>query len=230
MNLHLMILLLASRLSLNAGLNDLEKQVAAFKIQLDKQGAELKQLKRINEFQNEKISLLNKANEDLQQQLQNQSSMIDDLQNQQEQLQNSTYQQGDEAVTKLDGGGYQQEIYQLLNTSNNQQIQIDYLMDQRKELRKTDIIIQQMIQDEIQAVNLKFLNITDNQFDQITNLTKQNERLQDIIELDTNKGNNLITALNKSIDRQKNEIMKIKSVIDYSKCTVHNVTVTVLCV
>ena len=225
MNLHLMILLLASRLSLNAGLNDLEKQVAAFKIQLDKQGAELKQLKRINEFQNEKISLLNKANEDLQQQLQNQSAMIDDLQHQQEQLQNSTNQQGDEAVTKLDGGGYQQEIYQLLNTSNNQQIQIDYLMDQRKELRKTDIIIQQMIQDEIQAVNLKFLNITDNQFDQIT---KQNERLQDIIELDTNKGNNLITALNKSIDRQKNEIMKIKSVIDYSKCTVHNVTV--LCV
>ena len=64
MSLQLMILLLASRLSLNAGLNDLEKQVAVLKIGLDKQVAELKQLKSITEIQNEKISLLNQANED----------------------------------------------------------------------------------------------------------------------------------------------------------------------
>ena len=206
MSLQLMILLLASRLSLNAGLNDLEKQVAVLKIELDKQVAELKQLKSITEIQNEKISSLNQANEDLQQQLQNQSSMIDDLLNQQEQLQlqNSTYQtlpQGDKDATELNGSGFQQDIYQLLNKSNNQQIQIDYLMDQGKELRKNDIIIQHMMQDEIKAVDLKFLNITDGQLDQITNLTKQNERLQDIIQLDTNKGNNLFTTLNKSIDQ-----------------------------
>ena len=76
-------------------------------------------------------------------------------------------------------------------------------MDQGKELRENDIIIQHMMQDEIKAVDLKFLNITDGQLDQITNLTKQNERLQDIIQLDTNKGNNLFTTLNKSIDQQK---------------------------
>ena len=144
MNLQLIILLLASRLSLNAGLNDLEKQVASLRIKLDKQDAELQQLKSITEIQNEKISLLNETNEDLQQQIQNQSAMIDDLQNEQEQLQNSTNQnlpQAHKVVTEFNDTGFQQEISQLLNTSNNQQIQIEYLMDQGKELRKSNIVI-----------------------------------------------------------------------------------------
>ena len=58
MNLQLIILLFASRLSLNAGLNDPGKQIAALQIKLDKQDAELKQLKSIADTQNEKIGLL----------------------------------------------------------------------------------------------------------------------------------------------------------------------------
>ena len=213
MNLQLIILLVASRLSLNAALNDLEKQVASLRINLDKQDAELKQLKRITEIQNEKISLLNELNEGLQQQLQNQSTMIDDLQNQQDQLQNTTNQnlpQGNEVITEPDGGRFQQEIYQLLNVSSVQQIQIEYLMDQGKELRKSNIIIQ----EEINAIDMKFLNITDDQYDQITNLT---EKFEDTIQLDTKRNNILFSTFNKSINEQRNEIVKISNVIDYSK-------------
>ena len=213
MNLQLIILLLASRLSLNAGLNDLEKQVASLRIKLDKQDAELQQLKSITEIQNEKISLLNEANENLQQQLQNQSAMIDDLQNEQEQLQNSTNQnlpQAHKVVTEFNDTGFQQEIGQLLNTSNNQQIQIEYLMDQGKELRKSNIVIQH----EVKAIDMKFLNITDDQYEQITNLTKQNGRLQDAIQLDAKKNNILFSTYNKSINEQRYEILKISNVID----------------
>ena len=210
MNLQLIILLLASRLSLNAGLNDLEKQVASLRIKLDKLDVELKQLKSITEIQNKKINLLNESNEDLQQQLQNQSAMIDDLKNHQEQLQNSTNQnllQGDEAVTELYGSGFQQEIYQLLNLSNDR---TEYLMDQEKELRKNYIIIQK----EIKEIDTKFLNITDGQFDHITNLIKQTEKLQNVIQSDANKNNILFSTFNESINEQRYEIAKISNFID----------------
>ena len=92
MNVHVqfVILLIASGLSLNAGQNDLEKQIAALKIRLDRQDVELKELKGISEMQNEKISMLNELNENLQETLKNQSDMIGDLQDQQEQLENQS--------------------------------------------------------------------------------------------------------------------------------------------
>ena len=61
---------------------------------------------------------------------------------------------------------------------------------------------------------MKFLNITDNQFEQITNLTKQNGRLQDAIQLDAKKNNILFSTYNTSINEQRYEILKISNVID----------------
>ena len=56
MNIHVqfVIVLIASGLSLNAGQNELEKQIAALKIRLDRQDVELKGLKGINDVQNKK--------------------------------------------------------------------------------------------------------------------------------------------------------------------------------
>ena len=92
--------------------------------------------------------------------------MIDDLQNKQEQLENFTYQslaRSKSMVIDLDGSGFQQEIYDLFNISDNQQVQIEYLMDQRK----NDTVFWQMMQAQINIVNVQLLNITDNQYKQL---------------------------------------------------------------
>ena len=57
--LQLIIFLIASLLSLSVGQNELDKQIAALKIKIDRQDAELKQLKSNNDMQNEKLSVLN---------------------------------------------------------------------------------------------------------------------------------------------------------------------------
>ena len=60
--LQLIIFLMASLLSLSVGQNELDKQIAVLKIKIDRQDAELKQLKSNNDMQNEKLSVLNKLN------------------------------------------------------------------------------------------------------------------------------------------------------------------------
>jgi len=224
----LIILLLTSKLVLNAELNELEKQVVALKIKIDKQDAEIIQLKSTNDVQNEKISLLNKLNKELQQEFMNHSAMIDELQNsniyQQQQLVNLTYLTTKclQSSTELDGSGFQQDIYELYNISNNQQRQIQFLMDQKKELSKIDTQLQQIMQAEVDTVDIKFLNITDDHYKQIQNLTKQNDRLQKVVQLNQNGSKELSSALSETksqINEQKNEIFKIKSAIeDAGKC------------
>ena len=94
MTLHVqfvIVITIASGLSLSLGQKELEKQIASLKIKLDRQDVELKELKNITSVQNKKLSILKKLNEDLQQKLLNQSVVIGDLQNQQEQLENLTY-------------------------------------------------------------------------------------------------------------------------------------------
>ena len=101
-------------------------------------------------------------NEDLQQKLQNHS---DDLQNQQEQLDNLIYlSQSKVNLTEEDGSGFEQEIYELFN---NQQGQIEYLMDQSEELKRNDTKLQLMMQTKIDAVDINFLNITEDHYEQI---------------------------------------------------------------
>ena len=120
-------------------------------------------------FKTKRLSVLN---EDLQQKLQNHS---DDLQNQQEQLDNLIYlSQSKVNLTEEDGSGFEQEIYELFN---NQQGQIEYLMDQNEELKRNDTKLQLMMQAEIDAVDIKFLNITEDHYEQIKTLTKQVEKL-----------------------------------------------------
>ena len=175
MNLHVqfVIVLIASELSLNAGQNELEKQIAVLKIRLDRQDVELKELKGIIDVQNKRFGVLN---EDLQQKLQNHS---DDLQNQQEQLDNLIYlSQSKDNLTEEDDSGFEQEIYELFN---NQQRQIEYLMEQREELKRNNTKLQLIMQAEIDAANIKFLNITDDHYEQIKVLTKQVEKLQDVL-------------------------------------------------
>ena len=110
-------------------------------------------------------------NEDLQQKLQNHS---DDLQNQQEQLDNLIYlSQSKVNLTEEDGSGFEQEIYELFN---NQQGQIEYLMDQSEELKRNDTKLQLMMQTKIDAVDINFLNITEDHYEQIKALTKQVEK------------------------------------------------------
>ena len=115
-------------------------------------------------------------NEDLQQKLQNHS---DDLQNQQEQLDNLIYlSQSKVNLTEEDGSGFEQEIYELFN---NQQGHIEYLMDQSEELKRNDTKLQLMMQAKIDAVDINFLNITEDHYEQIKALTKQVEKLQDVL-------------------------------------------------
>ena len=178
MNLHvqLIILLIASGLSesLNAAQNELEKQIAALKIRLDRQDVELKELKGIIDVQNKRLNVLD---EDLQQKLQNHSDMIaSDLQNQRQQLENLTYLS--QSLSEQDGSGLEQEIYELFN---NQQRQIEYLMEEREELKRNDTKLQLMMQAEIDTADIKFLNITDDHYEQIKTLTEQVEKLQDVL-------------------------------------------------
>lgn len=220
--LQLIIFLIASLLSLSVGQNELDKQIAALKIKIDRQDAELKQLKSNNDMQNEKLSVLNKLNNDLQQELLNHSDTIIVLQ---KQLENLIFlSQNKSEFTELDGSGFQQEIFGLLNTSDEQQRQIEYLMAQGRELKKNDTklhTIQQIMQADIDVMDVKFNKITDDQYKQIENLGKQNERLQGAIQLNQNKSIELISTLNESqskeINEQENEIMNIKRIIDQGK-------------
>ena len=201
MYLQLIILLLAARLSLNAELNELEKQMIAFKLEMEKKDTELKQLKNITEIQNEKISLLNKLNTDLQQELRNHSAVIGDLQNQQEQLENLT-----SMLTELNDRDLQQDLNDLLNISNNQHREIQLLW---KELRGNDTKLQQIMQAEMVALDNKFLNITNNHFQQIQNFTAR-------LNQNTSKEMlNIMSENQKQINKQNTEITKINNIFEH---------------
>ena len=90
----------------------------------------LQELKGITNVQNKQISILNNScelNEDLWQMLQNQSAIIGDLQNQQEQLENLTYLlQSKTDMNEHDDSVFEQEIYELFI---KQERQIEHLMD-----------------------------------------------------------------------------------------------------
>ena len=216
MTLHVQLVIvitIASGLSLSAGQKELEKQIALLKIKLDRQDVELKELKNITSVQNKKLSILKKLNEDLQQKLLNQSVVIGDLQNQQEQLENLTYlSQSKIDFTEQDGSGLEQEIYELFNTSKNQQRQIEYFMDQGEELRKNGTKLRQMMEAEIDEVDIRFLNITDNHYEKFENFTKHMEKLQNGVQVDQKNSNQQISVLSKNQ-------MQIKSIIeDGGKC------------
>lgn len=206
MILQLIILLLVARLSLNAELAELEKQMAAFKLKMERQDTELKQLKNITEIQNEKISLLHKLNTDLQQELRNHSSVISDLQNQQEQLENLTkLLQKKDMLTELDDRDLQQDLNDLFNISNNQNRQIQFLW---KELRENDTKLRQIMEAEMVALDNKYLNITNNHFQQMQNFTAR---------LNQNTSKELLNILNKSqkqINKQNTEITKINNIFE----------------
>ena len=135
--------------------------------------------------------------------LQNQSAIIGDLQNQQEQLENLTYLlQSKTDMTGYDDSVLEQEIYELFI---NQERKIEYLMDrQREELRKNGTKLRLMIQAEIDAADMKFSNLTDNHYydEKIKTLTKQIEKLQDVltivVHLYHKTGNSLINVLNEN--------------------------------
>lgn len=207
MILQLIILLLVARLSLNAELAELEKQMAAFKLKMERQDTELKQLKNITEIQNEKISLLHKLNTDLQQELRNHSSVISDLQNQQEQLENLTkLLQKKDMLTELDDRDLQQDLNDLFNISNNQHRQIQFLW---KELRENDTKLRQIMEAEMVALDNKYLNITNNHFQQMQNFTAR---------LNQNTSKELLNILNKSqkqINKQNTEIAKINNIFEH---------------
>ena len=125
----IVIVLIALGLSLSAGQNEsqndeLEKQIASLKIRLDRQDVELQELKGITNVQNKQISILNNScelNEDLWQMLQNQSAIIVDLQNQQEQLENLTHLlQSKTDMTEHDDSVLEQEIYRTFYQSREE--------------------------------------------------------------------------------------------------------------
>ena len=69
-----------------------------------------------------------------------------------------------------------------------------------------------MMQAEIDAVGIRMLNITDDHYEQIKNLTENIKKLQNAVQVDQNNSNQLLSVLNKSQ-------IQIKSIIeDGGKC------------
>ena len=85
-------------------------------------------------------------------------------------------------------------------------------MDQGEELRKNGTKLRQMMEAEIDEVDIKFLNITDNHYEKFENFTKHMEKLQNGVQVDQNNSDQQISVLNKNQ-------LQIKSIIeDGGKC------------
>ena len=95
------VLLLLVSIFLSITGNEIDKQILALKIKMEKQDEALRQLENVMKAQNEKIAALNELNENLQQQLENHDIEIDMMLNassdQGEQLENlsAEFQSGD---------------------------------------------------------------------------------------------------------------------------------------
>ena len=84
-------------------------------------------------------------------------------------------------------------------------------MDQGEELRKNGTKLRQMMEAEIDEVDIRFLNITDNHYEKFENFTKHMEKLQNSVQVDQK------TATNRLVCSIKTRC--IKSIIeDGGKC------------
>ena len=232
MAIQVILLLLASSFLLITG-DQLDKEIAALRIKIEKQDAALRWLENVTQAQNEKIALLN---EQLQRGLEEHDLQIDVMQNesssQKEQLeklqedfeeqeldidimQNASNSQQDK-LEKLQEN-FDIEIDMMQNTSNIQEEQLENLTAEYRKLHGGDSLLQQQILNQADTLNAKLQNVsnelnaklqdeTDSQQKQIHNLTEINKNMWKDIQKNHNDTSKLNNTINDQLQDHQNRI------------------------
>ena len=223
----IIVLLLASNLLLITG-NQLDKEIAALRIKIEKQDAALRWLENVTQAQNEKITSLN---EQLQQGLEDHDLEIDMMQNKSDGQQKKLEKLQEDFDLEIDmmqnESSSQQEqlknvqghleehdidIDIMQNTSNIQEEQLESLTAENRKLHGGDSLVQQQIQDKTDTLNAKLQNVTNEM-----NARIQNEKDQ-LTRSFTDKYNNM----QKGIKENKDDISKLnRGLISYRTWGTH---------
>ena len=201
MAMQIVLLLLASKFLSITG-NELDKQIVALKIKMEKQDEALRQLEKVTKAQNEKIAALNELNENLQQELENQDFEIDMMLNvssdQEEQLENlsakfqnsdSLLQQKIENVTKTWNA-------KLHNTTNELNAKV-----QNKTNSQQNLIENFMVDhDEVHKSMRKDIQKNHNDTSKLNTIVNNNQQQLQSHQSAINSNNNKINTINNQLN------------------------------
>ena len=204
MAIQVILLLLASSLLLITG-DQLDKEIAALRIKIEKQDAALRWLENVTQTQNEKIAFLN---EQLQQGLEDHDLQIDMMQNESDSQQDKLEKLQENFDIKID---------MMQNTSNIQEEQLENLTAEYRKLHDGDSLLQQQILNQTDTLNAKLQNVTnelnaklqdgtDSQQKQIHNLTEINRNMWKYIQKNHNDTSELNNTINDQLQDHQNRI------------------------
>ena len=178
----IIVLLLASNLLFITG-NQLDKEIAALRIKIEKQDAALRWLENVTQAQNEKIALLS---EQLQQGLEDHDLEIDMMKNESDSQQ--------EQLEKLQENSEEHdvEIDIMLNVNNIQEEQLENLTAENRKLHDSDSLLQQQIQNTTNTLNDKFQNVTN---EVNTKIQNEIDEKYNTMQIDIQKNHNDISKL-----------------------------------